>query len=387
MKQRLSLFFILVCLISLTAFSGCGAIQKISDRLLHEAPTEKDTITTEKLLADAVVAALQDGEEEVTLNIAMEEEEIAKISSYMTPFWGRASKYTILSEYKDLDLGSTTEPIVYKVHFTLEHSINYYVYNAYKDPNFEIPENQPDTQAVLAALKNVIGEIYRNRPADVVPTDYEETLAAHDWLVRNLTYDESLSEGSKENGVVGAFLNRKTMCQGYSEALQLILLCATNVKSDIIVGNALNSHGESIGHAWNIVLINGNWYHVDATFDDPVGNPEDSVNHYYFGQTDEVMITNHEWNTEIWPQANAEDFLFFRASGLYADGQDAFVSIVRDLILSDPSHIAIAVTGPPFFDDQFQFIYRENPDVTNLYRGLTTVGPATIVTLNLTYRS
>lgn len=62
---------------------------------------------------------------------------------------------------------------------------------------------------------------------------------------------------------LGAFLTRKVVCQGYSLSYSLLLNglgIPTNYVTGAIAGTS--------GHAWNRIYIDGDWYNVDATFDD-----------------------------------------------------------------------------------------------------------------------
>lgn len=51
-------------------------------------------------------------------------------------------------------------------------------------------------------------------------------------------------------------------------------------------------------HAWNIVQIDGEWYHVDTTWDDPIPNREGYVRYEYFLKSDAAMSFDHNnWDT------------------------------------------------------------------------------------------
>lgn len=51
-------------------------------------------------------------------------------------------------------------------------------------------------------------------------------------------------------------------------------------------GTATNSQGETENHAWNYVQLNGIWYAVDCTWDDPIiignGKINESIKYQYF---------------------------------------------------------------------------------------------------------
>lgn len=371
-------FFLVLCL-AMSGLAGCKSIQNISEKLIGEGPTKENTLKDMNAVVDAVNEGLQDGKEEITLFVAVTEEEISAIGTYMSPFWGKAARYSILSTY-DEDEKSGAKM---KVRIELEQSVNYYAYQAYLDPEYPMPAEQTQATELLAALKEAITEIYSGQD---ISSEFDQVLAAHDWLVKNVSYGEDLPSDSPLNSAAGALIDRVTMCQGYSEALQLILLCATDVQTDIVVGNAMDrENNQWVGHAWNIINIDGTWMHVDATFDDPLGSPEGLASHYYFGQTDEVMRSNHEWAEGYWPSATETDFAFYRRAGLYVDGRSAFELTVDSLTEQCVTHIELAVINTELTEDRFQFVYTDNPNVETLTRSLTDVAGTTIVNITPTY--
>lgn len=58
-----------------------------------------------------------------------------------------------------------------------------------------------------------------------------------------------------------------------------------------------SSKGET--HAWNVVRIDGAYYHLDPTWDDPVGQTGfDFISYAYFNLTDEEIRRDHEIDAE-----------------------------------------------------------------------------------------
>jgi transglutaminase-like putative cysteine protease len=255
-----------------------------------------------------------------------------------------------------------------------------------KDSSFELPDDRTDVDAVARALPDIISEIYGDAANGGDISAYEKALAAHDWLVANLTYDPSVDQTGIENGVYGALINRKTMCQGYAEALQLILLSATDVPVQMQIGDGNNGDGRWMGHAWNLVFMDDRWYQVDTTFDDPVGNPEGKVSHFYFGQNDAVMQSDHKWDSSYWPAADGADFLYYRKAGLYAESLSAFQSIMRGQTQDrQPESVSIATRGFELEEGDLQFIYNTNSSIAVIYWLRTQVGDATIVSIEPEY--
>ena len=105
-------------------------------------------------------------------------------------------------------------------------------------------------------------------------TDLEKVISAHDWLVTNCQYDPYIGTGGKyiaSDGTVyndepavytsyGAFVNHNVVCQGYALAFK-VLMDRAGIPCCYVKSDAMN-------HAWNMVQLDGNWYHVDVTWDD-----------------------------------------------------------------------------------------------------------------------
>ena len=113
-------------------------------------------------------------------------------------------------------------------------------------------------------------------------TDLQKVLAIHDYLVLNCEYDQkSVESGSVPSDsftAYGVFVNRIAVCQGYSAAFQM-LMNRLGIACVAVQSNAMN-------HAWNLVRVNDQWYHVDATWDDPVPDRPGEVRHNAFMQSD-----------------------------------------------------------------------------------------------------
>jgi hypothetical protein len=122
-------------------------------------------------------------------------------------------------------------------------------------------------------------------------TDLEKEKALHDKFIRLCSYDVAAAQNPgaypDSFSAYGAFVNNKAVCEGYAQAMKL-LLSSAGIKSLYITGQA---NGGS--HAWNMVQIGGQWSYLDATFDDPVFTDQNGnyvsynkVSYTYFNFTD-----------------------------------------------------------------------------------------------------
>ena len=147
-------------------------------------------------------------------------------------------------------------------------------------------------------------------------TDLEKVIAAHDWIAVNCQYDPYVGGGCVPvtyDGVTyddseyvyspyGVFVNGNAVCQGYSLALK-VLLDRAGVECCYVSSNVM-------GHAWNMVKLDGKWYHIDTTWDDPIyaggcGDLAGSVRHEYSLKSDSSPEFNNSgtgehfgWTTE-----------------------------------------------------------------------------------------
>jgi len=99
-------------------------------------------------------------------------------------------------------------------------------------------------------------------------TDLKKEKALHDALINACSYDVNAVQNSDaypdSYSAYGALVKNKAVCQGYAQAMKL-LLSSCGIKCLYVSGQA--NGGD---HAWNVVQIGGKWYSLDATFDDPV---------------------------------------------------------------------------------------------------------------------
>ncbi len=125
-------------------------------------------------------------------------------------------------------------------------------------------------------------------------TDFQKAITIHDWLVFNLDYDFTYSYYH----VKDALQYRTCVCQGYAESFEMMCEMA-GLEATFVGGTATNSAGLTESHGWNQVKIDGKWYNVDVTWDDPAGPGKDPADHSgnrydYFLISDSQMYKDHK---------------------------------------------------------------------------------------------
>ena len=151
--------------------------------------------------------------------------------------------------------------------------------------------SKEEIDQAIAQIEQVKNQIVQNRTGNT----YEDIKMVHDYLVDNISYDSSLSKQNIYN-IYGALVNRECVCEGYARAFKY-LLDELDIPCVMVIGTATNSHGETENHAWNYVQLNGNWYAVDSTWDDPVviggGTASAESRYKYFLVGREIIDQDH----------------------------------------------------------------------------------------------
>ncbi len=113
-------------------------------------------------------------------------------------------------------------------------------------------------------VKSAIEDFKDNYNIDNM-SDFEKEITIIQWLVENCAYNKKTTNCATAYGCI---LEGQAKCAGYADAfLQTAKLCGLDVR---YVYNST--------HAWNLVKLDGDWYHVDVTWEDPIGSNEYGFN-------------------------------------------------------------------------------------------------------------
>lgn len=182
-------------------------------------------------------------------------------------------------------------------------------------------------------------------------TDFQKEIAVHDYLVKNCEYDMLGYKGNsiKEESFTayGALCSGVAVCEGYSEAAS-ILLNRSGVKAKIITGKS-----KGVGHAWNLVKLDDEWYHLDITWNDPYQTDKKSdIKYHYFNITDSEISQDHQWDKDKYETCTATKYNYYKYNNLIAKNQDEFISRVIEEVQRGNKEIALQIleSDPQKFD-------------------------------------
>lgn len=206
--------------------------------------------------------------------------------------------------------------------------------------------------------------------------DFEKLEYFHDTVITSCVYDEN---GADCYTAYGCLVDGRAVCEGYTKAL--LMLCE---RADIgcipVVGQGFEE-GEALPHIWNKVLIDGQWYGMDLTWDDPVSQMGDGYLRYdYFAVTDEEMNRDHAADENKYlnyPAAVSNDANYYVRRGLvisHADfAADVITASVCDAMANNGDYARVKCADTYSYANAYERIFRQeyengNPVIFSILR-------------------
>lgn len=113
-----------------------------------------------------------------------------------------------------------------------------------------------------------------------------QVLRVHDELILDCEYAKTeLEKGAAANPEIytayGALVNGEAVCQGYTLGYNYIL-SKLGIDTSVVISYAMN-------HSWTMAKIDGDYYHIDVTWDDPTYDKLGQAYHTYFMKSDSYL--------------------------------------------------------------------------------------------------
>ncbi len=218
-------------------------------------------------------------------------------------------------------------------------------------------------------LEKTVEDILSKRPD--TEDDYLTERYLHDRITAGCTYDDEAAKDENRYGYLdsrnayGALVKGKAVCSGYTRAMSLLLhRCGIPT---------LAVMGDDDTHVWNLVVINGDAYHLDATWNDA----KDNGYHPYFNLTTEQIgesRTIDDQLSEI-PVCTATKDNFHRRSGIYLAAPDRteLARMLAARVRQGESIIELQLTADSYGDCVY-FLTRSNLTTREVNRALDNAG-------------
>ena len=164
----------------------------------------------------------------------------------------------------------------------------------------EIEIKHTYTKEEIEKLNKKVETVISENIKDSMST-IEKIKAIHDYIINNTEYDtlktENINDTTyKSNTAYGVLIEGYGICSGYSDAMKLFL--------DEL--NIVNYKVSNDQHIWNLVLLDGEWLHLDLTWDDPVSDKNITRDNYFLISTDNLELLDdgvHYFSSTVFSEA------------------------------------------------------------------------------------
>lgn len=187
-------------------------------------------------------------------------------------------------------------------------------YKYYQDSeNAELmPEYLFEKKKILDHQKAMKARVEKlARPAKDLK-EVDKLLYIHDFICRSVKYDKLKKAYSHE--IIGPLGQGVGVCEGIAKAFK-ILCDALGIWCVIAICDNNPEKGIKYRHTWNIVKVNGTCYHIDATFDNSLGDP-DGIRYDYFMLSDRQIFRDHEPVIYQMPECGDGDHFYYKEKRL-----------------------------------------------------------------------
>lgn len=195
-----------------------------------------------------------------------------------------------------IDENSTISHINNFVHpFNSFESINIDVANSGK---ITIRNKKAYNEKEIEFIKTYINE-FINSNINNQMNNYDKIKIFHDHIINKTEYDKNSSNDSYTSYTAYHLLTTgKSICGGYSDVMS-IYLNTIGIQNYKITSEA---------HVWNLINLDGTWYHLDMTWDDPIASDGKQylIHNFFLISTDELhKLDNveHNFDTKVFSEA------------------------------------------------------------------------------------
>ena len=216
-----------------------------------------------------------------------------------------------------------------------------------------------------------VDQIMEEVPASA--DEYEKTKFLYEYIITQTEYDA----GAENNqNILSVFLNKRSVCQGYTKAMQYLLKKA-GIMSTTILG-----HVKGGNHAWNLVSVNGNWYYLDATWGDSIYYRSISadacaasigeVNYDYLLVTSDFMEMTHIIDNVIAPPPciSVEDNYYVREGLYFKDIDTENIKSVFDRSYCEGQElVTLKCASPVVYEQMKSYLINEQEVFKYLHNG------------------
>ncbi|MCR5835037.1 MAG: transglutaminase-like domain-containing protein [Lachnospiraceae bacterium] len=144
-------------------------------------------------------------------------------------------------------------------------------------------------------VMNLAADIIKS-VTDEKMSDYEKEKAIYDWMCENIGEDKGMltvvpTSSKDSDNPYGTLKFRQAVCVGYATTFRLFM--------NMMGIDCMVVHNTDLFHSWNLVKLDGHWYHTDVYTDSETGD------YSHFNMSDSMRCADLEWDTGYFPAADS----------------------------------------------------------------------------------
>lgn len=164
-------------------------------------------------------------------------------------------------------------------------------------------------------------------------SDYEKELAVYDWMVTTLASDTGsylvVPDTQQDcDNPYGVLKFHNAVCVGYATTFRLFM--------QMLDIDCMVVHNTDLYHSWDLVKLDGEWYHTDVYSDVGVGG------YSHFNRNDTMMSQDQTWDTEYFPAATGTKYNYAYMNKIDCEDIYDLPAAVREVINNEQSASAFA---------------------------------------------
>ena len=335
----------IIVLVFLVLFVFVIANEKVANQIIVSAEDIVDNISGNEEsvsnIEDIVINELQPKNSTFYYNTLTDEQK--KIYKEIAVAIKNLDTTAKIKDYNYIDDNTTMQDVKVVIqNILLDHPEIFYVKNDYTVSTIELinskrievelgytATNKSELESQISKINEVINPIVTTAST---MDNFNAELYVHDKICELATYYKytDINEVPEEcHSIYGCLVSKSAVCDGLSKTLQ-IMLDKVGIESILVTGNLQNQ-----AHAWNLVKLDDDWYHVDITSNKSIKNEnnKEEIIHSYFNITSEQIKTSNTIDLEDkLPVADSTTYNYYLQTGKYIDVVDNFTTKLKTII-------------------------------------------------------
>lgn len=208
--------------------------------------------------------------------------------------------------------------------------------------------------------------------------EYYAVLAVHDYLIDLCNYNYHKSS------MHDALIDKVASCMGFSNAAKYLLNKA-GIECYSISGK---TYGSENGHMWNVVKVNGYYYYLDVTWDEPSYSSDD-VRYYTYMNITENMLSKTHYGYKNVNNCNSTKDNYFYKNNLYFnkyndDIKEKFAEIIASNVAGSKYELAVMFADQSLYNKAKNDLFKDD-EIYNVLKNAREKYGANINTHSISY--